>query len=56
MRPNFLTWHSVCIFYCRKVFSDEKGKVGEADLSNALTEITAEHNSVIQTDASENKV
>ncbi|XP_034723841.1 neural cell adhesion molecule 1b isoform X5 [Etheostoma cragini] len=32
-----------------KTFSDEKGKLEEADLSNVLTEIAAEHNSVIQT-------
>lgn len=49
-RPqSFLTWLSVCIFHCRKIFSDEKGK-------QALTETAAEHNSVVQTDASENKV
>ncbi|XP_042342647.1 neural cell adhesion molecule 1b isoform X2 [Plectropomus leopardus] len=38
-----------------KIFSDEKGKLGEAELSNALTEITAEHNSVIQTKSTESK-
>ncbi|XP_054462585.1 neural cell adhesion molecule 1b isoform X2 [Anoplopoma fimbria] len=38
-----------------KIFSDDKGKLQEADLSNALTEITAEHNSVIQTNTTESK-
>ncbi|XP_076592120.1 neural cell adhesion molecule 1b isoform X5 [Chaetodon auriga] len=38
-----------------KIFSDEKGKLDEAELSNALTEITAEHNSVIQTNTTESK-
>ncbi|XP_059186960.1 neural cell adhesion molecule 1b isoform X4 [Centropristis striata] len=38
-----------------KIFSDEKGKLEEADLSNALTEIAAEHNSVIQTNTTESK-
>ncbi|KAG8001911.1 hypothetical protein GBF38_012177 [Nibea albiflora] len=38
-----------------KIFSDEKGKLEEAELSNALTEIAAEHNSVIQTNATESK-
>lgn len=43
------------LFRCRKIFSDEKGKLEEAELSNALTEITAEHNSVIQTNTTESK-
>ncbi|KAM8768181.1 neural cell adhesion molecule 1b isoform 2-T2 [Acanthopagrus schlegelii] len=38
-----------------KIFSDEKGKLEQAELSNALTEITAEHNSVIQTNTTESK-
>ncbi|XP_010734990.2 neural cell adhesion molecule 1b isoform X4 [Larimichthys crocea] len=38
-----------------KIFSDEKGKLEEAELSNALTEIAAEHNSVIQTNTTESK-
>ncbi|XP_033486775.1 neural cell adhesion molecule 1b isoform X2 [Epinephelus lanceolatus] len=38
-----------------KIFSDEKGKLGEAELSNAMTEISAEHNSIIQTKTSESK-
>ncbi|KAM3615929.1 uncharacterized protein V6R79_009853 [Siganus canaliculatus] len=38
-----------------KIFSDEKGKVEAGDLSNALTEITAGHNSVIQTNTTESK-
>uniref|UniRef100_A0A3Q4BGR5 Uncharacterized protein n=1 Tax=Mola mola TaxID=94237 RepID=A0A3Q4BGR5_MOLML len=38
-----------------KIFSDEKGKLEETELSNALTEIAAEHNSVIQTNTSESK-
>nr|XP_046245368.1 neural cell adhesion molecule 1b isoform X3 [Scatophagus argus] len=38
-----------------KIFSDEKGKLEEADLSNAVTEIAAEHNSVIQTNPTESK-
>ncbi|XP_031729411.1 neural cell adhesion molecule 1b isoform X3 [Anarrhichthys ocellatus] len=37
------------------IFSDDKGKLQEADLSNALTEIAAEHNSVIQTNTTESK-
>ncbi|KAL6115980.1 ncam1 [Pungitius sinensis] len=36
-------------------FSDDKGKLQEADLSNAVTEISAEHNSVIQTKTTESK-
>lgn len=40
---------------CRKIFSDDKGKLEEAELSNALTEIAAEHNSVIQTNTTESK-
>ncbi|XP_022067160.2 neural cell adhesion molecule 1b isoform X2 [Acanthochromis polyacanthus] len=36
-----------------KIFSDEKGKLEEADLPNTL--ITAEHNSVIQTNTTESK-
>lgn len=42
-------------FRCRKIFSDEKGKLEEAELSKALTEIAAEHNSIIQTNAAANK-
>ncbi|KAI3354173.1 hypothetical protein L3Q82_018709 [Scortum barcoo] len=38
-----------------KIFSDDKGKLAEAELSNALTEIAAEHNSVIQTNTTESK-
>ncbi|KAM7399167.1 hypothetical protein PAMP_018454 [Pampus punctatissimus] len=38
-----------------KIFSDEKGKLEEAGLSNALTEIAAERNSVIQTNTNESK-
>ncbi|XP_029301861.1 neural cell adhesion molecule 1b isoform X2 [Cottoperca gobio] len=38
-----------------KIFSDEKGKLVEAELSNALTEITAEQNSIIQTNTTESK-
>ncbi|XP_041669445.1 neural cell adhesion molecule 1b isoform X9 [Cheilinus undulatus] len=38
-----------------KSFADEKSKLDEAELSNALTEITAEHNSVIQTKSAESK-
>ncbi|KAM9359015.1 neural cell adhesion molecule 1b [Symphorus nematophorus] len=38
-----------------KIFSDEKGKLEEAELSNPLTEIAAEHNSVIQTNTTESK-
>ncbi|XP_037631530.1 neural cell adhesion molecule 1b isoform X6 [Sebastes umbrosus] len=38
-----------------KIFSDEKGRLEEADSSNALTEIAAEHNSVIQTNTTESK-
>lgn len=53
---GLLIWPFLCIFHCRKIFSDEKGKLGEAELSNALTEIAAEHNSVIQTNTTENKV
>ncbi|XP_068440826.1 neural cell adhesion molecule 1b isoform X4 [Clinocottus analis] len=37
------------------IFSDDKGKLQEADLSKALTEIAAEHNSVLQTNTSESK-
>lgn len=49
---------SLCAFSllrCRKIFSDEKGKLEEAELSRALTEIAAEHNSIIQTNAAANK-
>ncbi len=54
-RTNF--WFRTLSFFfrCRKIFSDEKGKLEEAELSNALTEITAEHNSVIQTNTTESK-
>ncbi|XP_039986518.1 neural cell adhesion molecule 1b isoform X3 [Xiphias gladius] len=38
-----------------QIFSDEKVKLEEAELSNALTEIAAEHNSVIQTKTTESK-
>ncbi|KAM9853215.1 neural cell adhesion molecule 1b [Aulostomus maculatus] len=38
-----------------KIFSDEKGKMAEAELSNALTEVASEHNSVIQTNTAESK-
>ncbi|XP_034557586.1 neural cell adhesion molecule 1b isoform X3 [Notolabrus celidotus] len=38
-----------------KSFGDEKSKLGEAELSHALTEIAAEHNSVIQTKTTEGK-
>ncbi|XP_056296345.1 neural cell adhesion molecule 1b isoform X5 [Pseudoliparis swirei] len=38
-----------------KICSDEKGKLQEAELSNALTEIAAEHNSVLQTNTTESK-
>ncbi|CAJ1065239.1 neural cell adhesion molecule 1b isoform X3 [Xyrichtys novacula] len=38
-----------------KSFGDEKSKLDEADLTNALTEITAEHNSVIKTKNTESK-
>ncbi|XP_023257760.1 neural cell adhesion molecule 1-like isoform X6 [Seriola lalandi dorsalis] len=38
-----------------KIFSDEKVKLEEAELSNALTEIAAEHNSIIQTKSTESK-
>ncbi|XP_071351908.1 neural cell adhesion molecule 1b isoform X3 [Trachinotus anak] len=38
-----------------KIFSEEKVKLEEAELSNALTEIAAEHNSVIQTKSTESK-
>ncbi|XP_062275700.1 neural cell adhesion molecule 1b isoform X2 [Scomber scombrus] len=37
------------------IFSDEKGKMEEAGLTNALTEIAAERNSVIQTNTNESK-
>ncbi|XP_044209929.1 neural cell adhesion molecule 1b isoform X5 [Thunnus albacares] len=37
------------------IFSDEKGKLEEAGLSNALMEIAAERNSVIQTNTNESK-
>uniref|UniRef100_UPI003AAAC852 neural cell adhesion molecule 1b n=1 Tax=Centroberyx gerrardi TaxID=166262 RepID=UPI003AAAC852 len=37
------------------IFSDEKGKGDETELSNALMEKTAEHNNVIQTDITESK-
>nr|XP_040029278.1 neural cell adhesion molecule 1b isoform X3 [Gasterosteus aculeatus aculeatus] len=36
-------------------FSDDKGKLQEADLSNAVTEISAQRNSVIQTNTTESK-
>ncbi|CAG08913.1 unnamed protein product, partial [Tetraodon nigroviridis] len=38
-----------------KIFSEEKGKLEEAELSKALTEIAAEHNSILQTNAAVNK-
>ncbi|XP_063763508.1 neural cell adhesion molecule 1b isoform X3 [Eleginops maclovinus] len=38
-----------------KMCSDQKDNVEEAELSNALTEITAEHNSVIHTNSTESK-
>ncbi|XP_029372704.1 neural cell adhesion molecule 1b isoform X1 [Echeneis naucrates] len=38
-----------------KIFADEKVKLEEAELSNALTEIAAEHNSVKQTKSTESK-
>ncbi|XP_045930547.1 neural cell adhesion molecule 1b isoform X3 [Micropterus dolomieu] len=38
-----------------KIFSDEKGKLEEAEFSNTLTAIAAEHNSVIQTNTTESK-
>ncbi|XP_035009481.1 neural cell adhesion molecule 1b isoform X4 [Hippoglossus stenolepis] len=38
-----------------KLFSDEKVKLEEAGFSNALTEIAAEHNSVMQTKTTESK-
>ncbi|XP_010786164.1 neural cell adhesion molecule 1 [Notothenia coriiceps] len=38
-----------------KMFSDQKDKVEEAEMTNALTEITAEHNSVIHTNSTESK-
>lgn len=38
-----------------KIFSDEKGKLEEAEFSNALTEIAAGHNSVIQTNTTDSK-
>ncbi|XP_026175204.1 neural cell adhesion molecule 1b isoform X2 [Mastacembelus armatus] len=38
-----------------KIFSDEKVKLEEAELSNALTEIAAEHNSDTQTKITESK-
>ncbi|XP_050921353.1 LOW QUALITY PROTEIN: neural cell adhesion molecule 1b [Lates calcarifer] len=38
-----------------KIFSDEKVKLEEAELPNALTEIGAEHNSVIKTKTTESK-
>lgn len=40
---------------CRKIFSDEKGKLEEAELSKARTGIAAEHNSIIQTNPAPNK-
>ncbi|XP_033953277.1 neural cell adhesion molecule 1b isoform X2 [Pseudochaenichthys georgianus] len=38
-----------------KMFSDQKDKVEEAEMTNALAEITAEHNSVIHTNSTESK-
>ncbi|XP_056906202.1 neural cell adhesion molecule 1b isoform X4 [Takifugu flavidus] len=38
-----------------KIFSDEKGKLEEAELSKARTGIAAEHNSIIQTNPAPNK-
>lgn len=40
---------------CRKIFSDEKGKLEEAELSKARSGIAAEHNSIIQTNPAPNK-
>lgn len=40
---------------CRKIFSDEKGKLEEAEPSKARTGIAAEHNSIIQTNPAPNK-
>jgi hypothetical protein len=37
------------------IISDEKGKAEEAELTNPLMDLTAEHNNVIQTNATENK-
>lgn len=51
--PNF----KLCplLSRCRKIFSDDNVKLEEAELPNALTEITPEHNSVIQTKIPESK-
>ncbi|XP_068172869.1 neural cell adhesion molecule 1b isoform X3 [Antennarius striatus] len=38
-----------------KIFSEDKGKPEEEDVSNALTEIAAEHNRIIQTNTTESK-
>ncbi|KAK5904867.1 hypothetical protein CesoFtcFv8_006387 [Champsocephalus esox] len=38
-----------------KMFSDQIDKVEEAEMTNALAEITAEHNSVIHTNSTESK-
>lgn len=51
---RFLILHSH-FFHCRKIFSDDRSKLEEAELANALTEITAEHNSVIQTNTTTSK-
>lgn len=40
---------------CRKIFSEEKGKLEGAELSKALTEIAADHNNIIQTNTAVNK-
>lgn len=45
----------VSLLRCRKTFSEEKGKLEEMELSKALPEIAAEHNSIIQTNAAVNK-
>ncbi|XP_068601864.1 neural cell adhesion molecule 1b [Brachionichthys hirsutus] len=38
-----------------KIFSEDKGKPEEEDVSNALTEIAAEHNRIIQTNSTASK-
>lgn len=52
---RLLNLHFLVLLRCRKIFSDEKGKLEEADFSNALVKIAAEHNSVKQTNTAENK-
>lgn len=52
---RFLNLHVLVLLRCRKIFSDEKGKLEEADFPNALAKIAAEHNSVKQTNTTENK-